>query len=217
MAFKTAPRIEQQVSEATRRKQAAASSRASKNKEIGQEDVHVDLGSKQLQARYKIEVYFGPDRSLMGPNSLKISFWESGRRLHGGGDDLMFMCRDTEDGDVGCQAIFSSECVKGIAAVCPKCQKALNRERCARGLVGKKTTKELANKLAQLWRQLECNADIYCKYDRADIRYVAIEKTMGSAEARRLRGLSIYPLANILKDTAHGASLEDRIFAFLTA
>jgi hypothetical protein len=213
MSFKSAPRL----SEETRQAQAAAATRAVADKGVGQEQVHEVLGSKGLPAKYKIEVYFGPQRTLQGPNVVKISFWESGRRLHGGGDDLMFMCRNKEDGDQGCQAIFSSECVRQGIAVCPKCQRALNQEGCARGLVGKKTTKELADKLGQLWRQLECNADIYCKYDRTDIRYISVEKTLGSAEARKLKGMSIYPLANLLKDTANGASLEARIFAFLTA
>ena len=213
MSFKTAPRL----SDETRQKQEDATLRAVKNKDVGQEKVHEDLGSKELPAKFKIEVFFGPARTLQGPNVVKISFWESGRRLHGGGDDLMFMCRDKMNGDLGCQAIFSSECAKHGVAICPKCQKALNQERCARGLVGKKTTKELSEKLAKLWRQLECNADIYCKYDRTDIRYISIEKTMGSAAARKLKGLSIYPLKHVLSETANGASLEARIFAFLTA
>lgn len=215
MIFKSAGNTD--VSPETRQNQALAELRAKKNKAVAETDVHADLGSKELPAKYKIEVYFGPERTLNGPNVVKISFWESGRRLHGGGDDLMFMCRSNDDSGQGCGAIFSSDCVSGAAAICPKCQKALNRELCARGLVGKKTTKELAENLAAFWYKLDSNADIYCKYDRADIRYVAIEKSMGTAKARQLKGLSIYPLKNLLTDTANGASLSDRIYAFLTA
>lgn len=187
--------------------------RASKIKD---DEVH-DLGSKEISAKYKIEVYFGPKRTHNGPNIVKISFWESGRRLHGGGDDLMYMCRDVDDEKLGCGGIFTSDLVKGPVAICPFCKKAVYAEKCTRGLVGKKTTMDLAKELAKFWLQLESNADIYCKFDRDDVRYLAIEKQMGSQKARELRGLSIYPLRNILADTANGADVVKRFYAFLTA
>jgi hypothetical protein len=31
------------------------------------------------------------------------------------------------------------------------------------------------------------------------------------------KGMHIYPLANLLKDTSAGASVQDRIYSFLTA
>jgi hypothetical protein len=212
MSFKNAPRL----SESTIKAQAQAVSRAKKNEEVKEKDVHEDMGSKELPAKYKIEVFFGPKRTIHGPNPVKVSFWESGRRLHGGGDDLMYICRDSED-EAGCNTIFASDCVKGPIAVCPSCQQMIYAERLTRALKGYKTSKDLATELSKFFRQLGSNADIYCKYDRTDIRYVSVEKAMGSAKARELRGKSIYPLKNIINDTANGASLEGRILAFLTA
>lgn len=190
--------------------------RASKLKDDSVPEV---LGAKDVPAKYKIEVFFGPGRTHQGPNVISIKFWESGRRLHGGGDDLMFICRNSEEGkeNEGCQAIFSSDFVRHGIAICPKCQRALNAEKLTRGLVGNKTTRQLATELAFFWRKLGGNADVYLKFDRTDIRYRMVEREKGPQKARELKGLSIYPLKNILADTAGGAELENRLFAFLTA
>lgn len=199
------------------RKHAAAMDRA----EQIQDDVGPSLGSKEIPALYKIEVFFGPKRTHQGPNTCAIKFWESGRRLHGGGDDLMYMCKNRENLSQGCGHIFSSDFVRGSIAMCPSCKNALSAELCVRGLVygpsNPVMTRDLAKLLAKYWRKLGCNADIYLKYDRTDIRYISMEKEFGTKKARELKGLSIYPLKHILADTAAGAELEDRFFAFLTA
>lgn len=240
MAFKSAPRIDDDfvpkpstdpdvvpVSEdqakyasgtsasAMDKQHAAALARAAQVKD----DSLVDVGSKDVPAKYKIEVFFGPNRTHQGPNVVSLKFWESGRRLHGGGDDLMFMCRNSEEGKEaeGCQTIFSSDFVRHGIAICPKCQRAINAEKLTRGLVGNKTSRQLAKELAFFWRKLGGNCDIYLKFDRTDIRYRMVEREKGPQKARELKGLSIYPLRNILADTGGGAELENRIFAFLTA
>ena len=101
--------------------------------------------------------------------------------------------------------------------MCPNCEACIN----AQYLTGQRfmnvPTNVLAEHVANIWRQLKMNADIYCKFNQDDIRYQITEKRLGAAEARRLRGLFIYPLANILKDTAAGASVEGRFSAFFKA
>jgi hypothetical protein len=192
------------------------------------EDVSEVLGAKEVPALYKIEVFFGPNRTATGPNSCTIKFWESGRRLHGGGDDLMFMCKNRQNLKEGCGKLFSSDFVRNGIAICPKCQKALNGEMCVRSLAFRDETKagggdyrietrKLAALLATYWRRLDGNADIYLKFDQSDIRYRMVEREMGPVKAKELRGLSIYPLRNIIFDTANGTELELRMFAFLTA
>src|SRR4051812_41110008 len=55
-----------------------------------------DMGlKKEIRAKYKIEVTFTERRTTEGPNLLGIQLWESGRRMSGGGDDLMYWCRST--------------------------------------------------------------------------------------------------------------------------
>jgi hypothetical protein len=228
MAFKQADRMDGSSAaklEETQRLHAEAVARAQKNPDIGEKEVHDTLGAKDLPARYKIEVFFGPNRTLNGPNAVKVLFWESGRRLHGGGDDLMYMCKNREDLDEGCGKLFGSDCVRGSLAICPACTKAINVDLCVRDMVFRQdqtedyriTTKKLSELLAKYWYRLDGNSDIYCKYDKNDIRYLAVEKQYGIHKAKQLRGLSIYPLKNIIVDTAHGASLESQIYKFLTA
>jgi len=94
---------------------------------------------RQRKAEYKIEIYFGPHRSLSWSKA-HITFWVSGRMLAGGGDDLMFLC-----GYSDCISPIRSEhvgrCIEhqrlrqvppnvqmdllsGHWAICPACQKA---------------------------------------------------------------------------------------------
>jgi hypothetical protein len=44
-----------------------------------------------------------------------------------------------------------------------------------------------------------------------------MEQAKGPEAAARLKGMHIYPLKNILKDTAHGADLTKRFLTFLTS
>jgi hypothetical protein len=83
--------------------------------------------------------------------------------------------------------------------------------------IGRVTMTNLAAELVALFHQLGSSADIYLKYSKTDVRYIALERAKGPEVARRLKGLAIYPLKNILKDTSNGADLGKRFFAFLTS
>lgn len=204
------------VDDATRRAQAEAAAR-SHARGNNPEEVKKLLGSHTIRAKYKIQVFYGPNRTLKGPNVTEVRIFESGTKLHGGGDDLMFICRNPQNEAEGCGSFIMPDAIHGPVAMCPGCQKLINASKLSEFLVANFSTERLSIELAKIWRQLGGSADIYCKYDRTDIRYIAIEKKYGSAKARELRGKHIYPLRNILVDTSNGASLEKRIFAFLTA
>lgn len=193
----------------------AASAAKKSSGEIVEQGKAVGL-KNEIRAKYKIEVMFGPGRTTAGPNRFGVSLWESGKRLNGGGDDLAFWCI-SESQNEGCGGIIISEHVRGGIAFCPHCKRAVNAEMLTQLRIGFMTTDNLATELEKLFRRLDSNADIYLKYDKKDMRVVAMEKAHGSEKARRLRGLHIYPLKNILKDTAAGASLQGRIKAFLTS
>lgn len=171
-----------------------------------------------IRAGYKIEIHFGKNRTVNGPNAVLIQGFESGKRLNGGGDDLMYWCKDVREGrDEGCWGPIPGSWIQGPMAWCQHCNATINSEYLTgqRGMMV--STQKLAEHVANIWRQLKMNADIYCKFHPEDIRYKICEKKVGAAEARRLRGLFIYPLANILKDTAAGASVESRLAAFFRA
>ena len=181
--------------------------------------------SGEVRAKYKIEVTFaGPDertmykgRTVQGPNRLGIQIWESGKRFHGGGDELMYWCKDNrQDHDEGCWAAIPGDCL-GEIAVCPSCKRSWDPAFLTNMKIGNVTSQTLAKDLATLFRQLGSNADVYLKFHRSDIHYIAMEREKGPEVAKRLKGMHIYPLKNILKDTMSGADVAKRFFAFVTS
>jgi hypothetical protein len=71
--------------------------------------------------------------------------------------------------------------------------------------------------------KLDARADIYMKFPRYDIRALTQmeqeKQLMGEALAklRNDKRKCIYPLKNIIRDTAAGADLYSRVLAFLRA
>lgn len=190
------------------------------------------MSDENLPARYKIEVHFGPKRTTAGPNVCAISFFESGRRLNGDGDEMMYICKQRDSGLAlnapgfkdkevkrgtgGCGAFMPGSCLVGGVAKCPKCGAIINAEQLTSTLLANLTTETLSTKLAGWFRKLDSNADIYLKYHPTDIRYQAMADSDGLDKARSLRGLTIYPLNNIIRDTSSGASVEGRFKALLS-
>jgi hypothetical protein len=193
-----------------------------------------DQKPKDIVARYKIEVHFGKNRTLTGPNVAAVSVFESGMHLNGDGDELMYICaqrdkglalnapnvKDSEiiRGQEGCGKFIPGKNLQnGVAmCVCEK-QRMISSEELTSTVLVNLTTERIANLVANWFRKLDNNADIYVKYHPTDIRYKAMESAEGLDKARSLRGLTIYPLKNIIKDTANGASIEKRFFALFTA
>ena len=174
--------------------------------------------SGEIRAKYKIEITFGPQRTVQGPNIVGIQIWESGKRFHGGGDELAFWCKDNREGhEEGCWGVILSDYIHGGVALCPYCKRMVNVELLTTMRIGRVTSQNLAKELVLIFRNLNSNADLYAKYHKTDPRYMALAKTKGDKVAHRLKGLSIYPLRNIIKDTANGAELAKRFFAFVTA
>ncbi len=184
-------------------------------------------------ARYKIEVVFNKDRTTAGPNVVAISAWESGARLDGEGDEMMYICaerdkglalnsvgvkdREIVRGKEGCGKFIPGNNIRQGVAICP-CEKKrlLNTENLSCHDLLSLTTEELSKRLVEWFHKLDSNADIYVKYHPTDIRYKAMADAEGLDKARSLRGLTIYPLKNIIKDTLAGASLQRRFYALLS-
>lgn len=190
-----------------------------------------------IRAGYKIEIFFGPDRTSLGEYNALISVLESGKFFHGGGDSNCYYCLDHRainqnsavklltailDGKerrdkVGCGHPIIDSAMGGGMALCANCNRMMNTDFLTGQLPFRGTTQELAKFVARYFHVLKQNADIYCKYHQTDIRYKAMEQAKGLEVARRLRGMFIYPLGRILKDAAGGASLESRFRAFFNA
>jgi len=175
------------------------------------------IAASQIRARFKIEIKFRDERSLIDDISVGWQVYESGKHLHGGGDELVYWCISTKDREQGCGApIIGSNIIQGVA-LCMGCHRQINASMLTSNFVIRMTLRKLAQETAKLWRKLDGGADIYCKFTPGDIRYKIMEQKVGSDEARKLQGLFIYPLANIIKDTAAGSSLESRFEAFFKA
>ena len=174
--------------------------------------------SGEVRAKYKIEVTFVSDRKAHGPNHLGIAIWESGKHFHGGGDELMYWCKDNRPGqEGGCWSPISGDHIKGEVAICPNCQRAVSAELLTNMRIGNVTNQNLAKELVKIFHSLGSNCDIYVKYHKTDIHYIAMEREKGPEVAKRLKGMHIYPLKNILKDTSSGADLAKRFYAFLSS
>lgn len=192
------------------------------NDQVVDQDTQKLMSAGDIRGGYKIEVTFDKNRTTQGPNAVMIKIYESGKFFHGGGDDMMYWCKDVQSTEPwkaapGCGAPLPSSAIRGPFARCPACLHVIDVRYLTSERLFRNTTQDLATIIEGLFHDLKDNADIYCKYHKTDIRYLACEKAYGEEKARQLRGLFIYPLSNILKDTSNGASLVGRIRALLSA
>jgi hypothetical protein len=202
------------------------------------------LGSPQkIKAKYKIEVMFSRHRSSLShiASPVMVLIWESGKKLHGGGDQKMYWC-----GFDNCGRPFSSDNFAYAHVVCPHCKREQFLDKATKDkhilyaknegidcaslirmpiVVGEKLAKltppKLADLLVKTFYSLGGDADIYLKYSPYAIRYDAVHET--TADMNRLDKVRIqrkplmYPLKNIIKDTSAGADLKKRFVGMITS
>jgi len=198
---------------------------------------------EEIKAKYKIEIMFSKHRSPNPdvPNPGAVSIWESGKRLHGGGDEKMYWC-----GYEDCRKPVSTDNFGMVHLVCPHCnreqfmselekgahiRKAHNMGKDTKGIMGmpilcgeyffNATNNKLCDFVVKTWYELQGDCDIYLKFSPRQIRYDPKDHDHrvvdATNRARMARQPVIYPLKNILKDTGAGADLRTRILAFLSA
>lgn len=192
-----------------------------------------------VRAGHKIQVNFGPGRSGLRDFKAIVTLWESGKFFHGGGDGHMYTCMDhrifendsttppsalpiirkmtKERTEWGCGHPLTGADIRGPIAMCPGCKNMIPIQYLTGQLPFFGSAQELAELVALVFHKLKDDADIYCKYDRTDIRYEMQVARDGTDKAHQLRGLFIYPLYRILKDVSSGASIEGRFKAFFLA
>lgn len=195
--------------------------------------------NNDVRAKHKIQINFGPGRSALKDFKAIITIWESGKFFHGGGDGQIYTCMDhrvfnnhpttvpsalplmkkmhKERTAWGCGSPISGADIRGPIAQCPGCKNLIQIEYLTGQIPFNGSADNLAELVAIIFHKLKDDADIYCKYDRTDIRYEMQKSSDGVETAHRLRGLFIYPFYRILKDIGEGASLEGRFKAFFLA
>lgn len=195
--------------------------------------LELDLLIPEVKAKYKIEVHFGAKRTTGGPNVSGVSIFESGKQLNGNGDELLYICAEKDNGydlntlhprdttivkgSGGCGEVIPGGRIMNGVAKCPKCDNLIKSEALTSTIFMNLTTRRLAEYLARWFNKLEQSADIYLKFHPSDIRSKLMEGAYGLDVARNLRGLTIYPLKNILIDTANGSTVASRFEALLTS
>lgn len=187
-------------------------------------------GTKDIKARYKLEIHFGKDRTSSGlPFPGAMTYWASGKEFHGGGDTRVWECPK-------CEAIIDDDAT-GLAPVrdakgntkevavryCGKCASTWHLQELVEFRYFKLTEQFWAHAILKGFLRLGMDADIYLKYHRTDIRYktmMELARSRGGEainQARVNRGLHIYPLKNIIIDTKNGAGLYEQIRKFINA
>lgn len=208
------------------------------------EDVQHMKNEELDKAKYKIEVLFHPTlRSALAhkPFPAMITLWESGKRLHGGGDEKMYWCGYSDcwmplfPDDFGYMHVVCRYCKREqfldsdsrAAHIRSLRQENRNSDGLERlptvggeRLVNLPPTK-LADLLVKVWGQLGGEADIYFKHAKKKISYDKLHETtrdLDNLELVRIqREPGIYTLKAIRKDIASGADLKARFLAMIVA
>jgi hypothetical protein len=181
------------------------------------------LLATQRIAKYKIELFFSHRRSGRDATPGAVSLWESGAKLHGGGDCKIYLCPSEAQKQGACNGIIPDAAQGYGHLVCPTCKKVWKGSQVHGEIFARLTTQGWSRLLFKYFVRLGHNADIYVKVPRHDIR-----KAASLEQARQLKGekltvartkrdVYIYPLRNLIKDVNAGADILGRFKALLSA
>lgn len=192
---------------------------------LGQLAEKVKRESKESEgAKYKVDLLLGSGFSTRRASTGMISFWESGRALHGDGDVKLYLCPGkVRNGDADCAALIHGYALGHTSAICATCGTAWKPESLIGEFFYRLSPQKWAEVLATWFQKFEYQADIRIIYPPDDIRSVALaeqEKQRGGDlldPARQRRAIRAYPMMHILKDIGAGADLTKRMLAFVTA
>jgi hypothetical protein len=179
------------------------------------------LLATQKKAKYKIELFFSYRRTDRAPFPGALSLWESGAKLHGGGDTKCYECPGKELGLSDCRGIIPDASNGYGFLVCPECKKVWNGDQVIGERLARLNTADWARMTLNYFIRLGHNADIYVKAPKLDLRVASRleqEKQLKGDKlrvARRKKDVYLYPLRHIIKDTGNGGDLLTRIHAFL--
>jgi hypothetical protein len=181
------------------------------------------LFAENGKAKYKLEILFGKEYSLIKPCPGGVSFWESGAKLHGGGDAALHICPGKRLGRNNCEAFIPSA-ANGLGfLVCPGCGVRWQGEEVTGQILARLPIHKWADLLLTYFYRLQGNCDLVMKYTPRsiiDAQNQETERSRGGELLERVRSARqtrVYPLDRIIKDTAAGADMRQRILAFLRA
>ena len=179
------------------------------------------LESKKL-AKYKIEIAFSYERGGHKAYPGAVSLWESGNKMHGGGDTKVYECPATDKGYDACAGVIGGSSQGYGHLVCPTCQRVWKERDVSGERLARLTTQNWAVLLYRYYVRVGHNADLYMKYMPRNLRQASDleqeKQQMGERLnfVRKERRVAIYPLKNIIKDVSAGADILRRFQAFLS-
>lgn len=179
------------------------------------------LLKKDLQGKYRIELFLGKDRGNMKPTVGAISFWETGVSLHGHGDRNLFICPGKRLGKSACEAFIPGSSHGVSFLVCPSCQTRWQPKEVIDTIFGRHTMQVWAELLELYLRRLNHNADLWVKYSSDDLRAATLLEQQRQLKGDKLdltrtrRLKVVYPAQRLVRDVANGSSVLSRIHAFL--
>ncbi len=171
---------------------------------------------KTPRAKYKIEIRFFRKRTSRAATPGFMSWWLSGKKLHGGGDEKMYVCPN-------CNSFILEDGNVSSVHYCHGCGQSYEAEKAIGEIYFNLTMQKWAEVINMWFHKLGGDCDIYLKHSPDDIRAHCEREMLRKAggdvlnKMRSARGLYIYPLANIIKDLGAGADPVKRFKAFLTA
>ena len=178
-------------------------------------------------AKYKIDLNLGSGFSLNSPSHGALTFWESGKHFHGGGDAKLYLCPGRDKGMNDCEEFIPDPSQGYGFLLCPNCNNLWQGEDVSGEILARLSPEGWTTLILKYFLRLGMNADLRIKMLRedkraGDIRLAAkVEQDEHRGGERlqvaRQRHTRIYTLAAIIKDTSVGADLKGRILAFIKA
>lgn len=177
--------------------------------------------AEQGKAKFKIELLFTKEFSIIKPVPGMLSFWESGAQLHGGGDAIIHFCPGKKLGINNCDHYIPDPNHGYGFLICPNCGSNWNGDQVYGQVIGRHTSQQWAELICYYYRKLDMNCDVVIKYHKNDIRSAArnirSEDPLITARSPQKRLKRIYTLSSLVQDMAAGSQLYDRILAFVRA
>lgn len=177
--------------------------------------------ANQGVAKFKIELMFTSQFSIIKPVPGVMSFWESGSQLHGGGDAIIHFCPGKRLKLNDCDHYIPDPSHGYGFLVCPRCQKVWKGEQVYGQIMGRHTAVQWAELITSYYRRLDMNCDIVIKHHKDDLRNANsarfVDEALDRARSPNKRVKRIYLLSSLLKDMSAGSELYDRILAFVKA
>jgi len=180
-----------------------------------------DLLEKECIGKYKIELLFSYSRSLRNPTAGALSVWESGAKLHGGGDAKVYFCPGRVRGVNDCEHVIPADNANFGHCLCPGCGTVWEAQYVLGEVMGRYTMQTWAEILLKYYQILDHNADIYIKQPKSDIRAAARAEQEKQLKGDKLNVVRagmrkvIYPLKRIIADTSAGADLYTQFHTLL--